>query len=194
MHIWQACRATSAALTFFEPITIGKSRYSDGGLLENNPVQQVHGEASEVFEDREQILISLGTGTTKSTKFDPNLLTVADSLARLATDTERTADAFYRREDAKAAKAGQYFRFNVPGLGDIGLEESARLHDIELETEKYLNNPEVGQKVVSCVQKLSEGASRLPEIPSGLPETSDSTSVPLSDQPGLEQRLALLRS
>lgn len=32
LTIWEACRATSAATTFFDPIEIGGSRYSDGSL------------------------------------------------------------------------------------------------------------------------------------------------------------------
>ena len=165
MHIWQACRATSAALTFFDPITVDGSVYSDGGLIYNNPVEQVHGEASEMFQGRKQLLISLGTGTGKEMRFEPNLKNIALQLAELATQTERTADNFYRRDDARAARAGEYFRFNVPGLGDIGLEETSQLHQIEVLTEKYLNDSEVGQKVLACSIQLAEGALLLPETP-----------------------------
>lgn len=159
----------------------------------NNPVQQVHGEASEMFPDRTQLLISLGTGIVKEMKFDPTLTTVAIQLAKLATETERTANDFYRRDDARAAKAGLYFRFNVPGLGEIGLEESKKLHDIELLTEKYLENPEVGQKVLSCAVQLSEGALVLPEISSAIPEVPIATGVNVDGEQNLHERLAKLR-
>ncbi len=62
MKIWQACQATSAATTFYEPLVIDGTRYSDGGLLYNNPVSQVHAEGSEMFRDDETLLVSLGTG------------------------------------------------------------------------------------------------------------------------------------
>lgn len=193
MHIWQACRATSAALTFFEPITVNGSVYSDGGLIFNNPVQQVHGEASEMFPGRTQLLISLGTGTGKDTKFDPSLLSVAHQLAQIATETERTADEFYRRDDARAAKAGLYFRFNVPGLGVIGLEESERLNDIKSLTEKYIDNSEVGQKVLSCTEQLSVGALILPNIPSSIPNVPAVSDSGADEEQDLYRRYAELR-
>lgn len=37
-RIWEAARATSAASTFFDPITIGNIRYVDGALQDNNPI------------------------------------------------------------------------------------------------------------------------------------------------------------
>lgn len=156
MRIWEACRATAAALTFFEPIVVDGTTYSDGGLLYNNPVQLVHGEASELFEGREQLIISLGTGTGTPKAFDPNLLNVAKLLSDLATETEKTANDFYRRDNGKAAKAGQYFRFNVPSMGDIGLDEAARLHEIKLLAEAYLEGAELGEKASTCAKRLGE--------------------------------------
>lgn len=193
MLIWQACRATSAALTFFEPITVDGSVYSDGGLLYNNPVEQVHGEASEMFPGQNQLLISLGTGIRREMKFDPSITTVAAQLAELATETERTADNFYRRDDARAAKAGEYFRFNVPELGNIDLQETKQLREIELLTEKYLDNSEVGQKVLACSIQLSEGALFLPNIPLAVSEHSTASIEYSSGKQELEQRLAKLR-
>jgi patatin-like phospholipase/acyl hydrolase len=38
-YTWEACRATSAATTFFDPITIGpmKQSFADGAVAYNNP-------------------------------------------------------------------------------------------------------------------------------------------------------------
>lgn len=164
MHIWQACRATSAALTYFEPIEVDGTTYSDGGLLYNNPVQLVHSEASEVFEGRDQLIISVGTGLEKIMKFQPSLATVATDLARLASETEKTADIFFRKDGATAAEAGRYFRFDVPGLGDIGLEESKKLRDIKRLTERYINIGEVGRKIYWCAKEVA-GAYALFKVP-----------------------------
>lgn len=158
MHVWEACRATSAALTFFEPIIIEGITYSDGALLYNNPVQLVHGEASEVFEDRDQVIISLGTGIGNLDKFDPKLQNVARLLGKLATETERTANDFYRREDAKAAKSGRYFRFSVPSMGDIGMHEHEKLNVVRLLTEGYLERADVAQTAEMCARVLARRA------------------------------------
>lgn len=137
------------------------TRYSDGGLLYNNPVQLVYREASEVFPGREQLIVSLGTGLENIREFEPSLTTVAIDLAGLATETERTASDFYNRHRG----TGRYFRFNVPQLGQIGLEESTQLHDITRLTKNYLNGTEVVDKVDLCAHKLAEGVFALLEAP-----------------------------
>ena len=192
MLIWQAARATSAALTYFDPITIDHKTYSDGGLLFNNPVSQVHTEASEVFPDRKQIIISLGTGKLITKAWDPTLLTIAKGLAEIATGTEKEADGFYNRDNGRMAREMRYFRFNVPELGGKDLAESdpASLADIRGMTEKYLDEAEIRRRVQLCAGNLAEGTSpiQIPsrQIPNALPGP-----VPSAEE--LELRIAALR-
>jgi len=159
MQIWQACRATSAALTLFKPMVVDDRTYSDGGLLHNNPVDHVHAEASAMFANSDTILISLGTGTVATTEFDPNPANIAKAFVRIATDAKRSAELYASREDGKAADAGKYFRFNVPGLGSIGLDEANRMKDIRNQTEIYLNEAEVGKKAKRAVEMISQSES-----------------------------------
>ena len=134
VKMWEACRATSAARTFFEPIRINGSRYSDGGLQRNNPVGIVHTEAAQVFPGRPIQLISLGTGDVRPSDFDPTLLTIAKQLAHMATETEHTAQEFQRSFEARRTRGeeGAYFRFSPEHLGDIGLEEAGKLSLIHI--------------------------------------------------------------
>jgi predicted acylesterase/phospholipase RssA len=186
MKIWQACRATSAATTFYEPLNIDGIRYSDGGLLYNNPVSLVHAEGSEMFREDETLLISLGTGIASDKEYNPTLLTIIHQLVDLATRTQSEADAFIRREGGRDARANRYFRFNVPGIGDIGLEEADKLLQIQLASVKYLNDAETGMKVTSCSQQLALGELDLPE-----PLRSDLLPNNPTD---LQERLDRLRS
>ncbi|KAH6879001.1 acyl transferase/acyl hydrolase/lysophospholipase [Alternaria rosae] len=192
MRIWEACRATSAALTFFEPIVVGDLKYSDGGLHYNNPVEILHGEAGEVFPGREQFIVSLGTGIGTPKEFHPTLASIAQTLADLNTQTERTADNFYRREDSKAAKAGRYYRFNVPGMGDIGLEEADELLNIRVLTEKYLEASELGEKADACAKQIAAGAYHVSETVHSLPHSLDGEYEPT--QLGFRERLDALRA
>jgi predicted acylesterase/phospholipase RssA len=177
MKIWQACQATSAATTFYEPFLVGESRYSDGGLIYNNPIQLVHAEGSEMFRDCESLLISLGTGIASDKEYNPNVFTIANELAELATRTRGEADNFMRRDGAKAARAKRYFRFDIPGIGDIGLEEADELHIIKLVSEKFLNDPKIGMKIRRCSEQLTEGELTIPETLWSDPSTNNTTNL-----------------
>ncbi|KAF2022547.1 FabD/lysophospholipase-like protein, partial [Setomelanomma holmii] len=66
--IWEACRATSAASTFFDPIAVGRfgEELVDGATGANNPVREVWDQAQlawgpEPLEGRVKCLVSIGT-------------------------------------------------------------------------------------------------------------------------------------
>lgn len=163
MLVWKAARATSAALSYFDPIDINGVVYRDGGLMYNNPVEKIHSEASVVFPDRPQIIVSLGTGLASTKPFTGRLAAITQELADIATEAETVSNDFYEREDSLAAKSGLYFRFNVPEIGDQGLAES-KLKDlthIRIMTEKYINNPKTGFELASCTEKLTEAPRTL---------------------------------
>lgn len=66
--MWHACRATSAAPTYFEPCLIQLSNIDrlvlvDGGVFANNPAMCAWAEARRIYADAEDFLVvSLGTG------------------------------------------------------------------------------------------------------------------------------------
>lgn len=51
LHVWEACRATSAAPTFFSPQKIGNDFIVDGGVIANNPVLYAYKEAKELYPE-----------------------------------------------------------------------------------------------------------------------------------------------
>ncbi|KAL4887777.1 acyl transferase/acyl hydrolase/lysophospholipase [Aspergillus ambiguus] len=131
--ICQAARATSAATTFFEPATVGDSQqqYADGGLGANNPIHEVWAEAKDIWSPNRDNLaelvkccVSIGTGHQKTTPiFDGPYKFMTETLAAIATQTEKTAEQFHRQW-SEMFKANRCFRFNVhQGLQEVGLEE-----------------------------------------------------------------------
>jgi hypothetical protein len=67
--ICEAALATSAASTFFDVVPIGNRSFTDGGTGANNPVDQVEGEASNIWceytgdlKPLVKCFISIGTG------------------------------------------------------------------------------------------------------------------------------------
>ncbi|GFG21196.1 putative Podospora anserina S mat genomic DNA chromosome 6, supercontig 2, partial [Aspergillus udagawae] len=149
--ICQAARATSAATTFFEPVSIGARRFADGALGANNPVDEVEGEASDVWcpetgnlKPLVKCFVSIGTGNPGKKAMEDNLLKFLwKTLPELATQTEQTEKRFIAKwrqhYDDK-----RYFRFNVDqGLQEVGLAEYQEQGRIEAATEGYLDHQAV---------------------------------------------------
>ncbi|KAF2183704.1 phospholipase [Zopfia rhizophila CBS 207.26] len=164
--IWEACRATSAASSFFDPITIGplNEEFLDGGTGANNPVWELWHQAQivwghQMLEKNLKCLVSIGTGVSSHKPFKDNVFRIHDTLIAMATETEQTAERF-RKDKSHLSDEGRYFRFNVwHGLEDIGLEESKKIKDIAAVTRKYLSLEEVYKQMEKCASSLRQPIS-----------------------------------
>ncbi|KAG9672833.1 phospholipase, patatin family protein, partial [Aureobasidium melanogenum] len=164
VRIWEAARATSAASTFFDSITIGEpgQRFLDGGTGANNPVRHIWNEATDVLSRQGPLLenlgclISIGTGQPGYKRLEETVQGIGKALLEIATETETTANEFHR-EHSGLFKDKICFRFNVPrGLGDIGLAETEQISDIKSMTDHYLQTEAVQGDIQICVQQLGE--------------------------------------
>ncbi|THZ71239.1 phospholipase, patatin family protein [Aureobasidium pullulans] len=164
VRIWEAARATSAASSFFDAISIGdpQQRFLDGGTGANNPVQHVWDEAADLLTSDESLsenvgcLISLGTGQPGYKPFEDTILGIEKTLLSIATETEASADKFHRAQ-SRLFEEKLCFRFNVPrGLGDIGLAETEQIATIKSMTAGYLRSRAVQGVLQSCVQRLQQ--------------------------------------
>ncbi|CAG8953838.1 hypothetical protein HYFRA_00006730 [Hymenoscyphus fraxineus] len=161
--IWEAGRATSAATTFFDPITIGpyKQTFLDGATGANNPIAQLWNQAKDVWssdslESQLRCLISVGTGVPKVIPSGDYLHDIAFALSAIATETEKTAQEFHKTHRA-LDENNMYFRFNVPsGLEDVGLEETEKIPTIATATNDYLDTQTVHQQMSVCGKLLKE--------------------------------------
>ncbi|KAF9343942.1 hypothetical protein BGX26_004995 [Mortierella sp. AD094] len=164
ISIGLAVKATSAAPTYF-PEVVWKPEgaekglvFWDGGLLNNNPIDQLWYARHDVVgpEEPEPLIscvISLGTGYTKPG--DPasswfKLVGVVSSVVALATNTNAKGKDFSRhisdlnrRPEHKNTK---YIRFNPPLLNNnIDLADYTKMELLIKLTNKYLQHEE-GQK------------------------------------------------
>ena len=160
--IWEACRATSAATTFFDPVAIGPlgQEFVDGALGANNPVYHVWSQAQDVFghqfQGKLRCLVSIGAGVPSPNPVRDDVFGISTTLKRLATETEKTAQQFHR-EKSTLDDEGRYYRFNVDhGLEEIGLEESRRKKDIASATVRYLESQAIFQKMKACANNLAQ--------------------------------------
>jgi hypothetical protein len=155
--MWEACRATSAASTFFDPISVGRfgEEFVDGATGANNPVREVWDQAQlawgpEPLEGRVKCLVSIGTGVPSLKPFKDDVLHIGKTLIAIATETEQTAERF-RRERQLLDSTGRYYRFNVVrGLEDIGLEEAAKVKEMAAAIRRYINSHEVHTHMQAC--------------------------------------------
>jgi hypothetical protein len=163
--IWQAGRATSAAPTFFLPITINHIRYGDGGMGWSNPAKEAILEARNKWPDRPiGILISIGTGLEDALALNDNSnaipkisqtllknifgkhafkLAVAEYAVRCVTSCELVHQEL-SQDSGHDILQGNYFRLNVPqGMSRIGLAEWDKLEDMIALTDTYMDHGEV---------------------------------------------------
>ncbi|KAJ5918235.1 FabD/lysophospholipase-like protein [Penicillium verhagenii] len=133
------------------PVSIGARRFADGALGADNPVDEVEGEASDIWcEDtgdlKQQVkcFISIGTGNPGKKAMEDNLLKfVSKTLPNLVTQTEQTEKRFIAKWRQHYDNK-RYFRFNVDqGLQDVGLAEYQEQGLIESATEGYLDHQAV---------------------------------------------------
>ncbi|RTE82224.1 hypothetical protein BHE90_003211 [Fusarium euwallaceae] len=166
--IVQVAMATSAASTFFEPVTIGDMTYVDGGLGANNPVDEVVGEARYILGHEADELkplvkcfISIGTGNPGIKSISDNFLQfISTTLVGLSTNTEATAKRFALTW-RDLSQAHRYFRFNVEqGLQDIDLSEYKESGKIKTVTQEYLEHADREDLVEQCVKNLKTKQKR----------------------------------
>lgn len=151
-RIWQALRATSAAPTFFEEMTMGspKLTYLDGGMGFNNPALEVDYEAKSLWEGRSiGVSVSIGTGlqTIPAVKASNSCLpfglgldlVLASAMASMATSTARVHNDMQRMYSSSTTK---YFRFDVDaGMANISLEQWMKEDEMTALTEQYMHDP-----------------------------------------------------
>lgn len=160
--ICQAALATSAATTFFNPVYIGVRKFADGALGANNPVDEVEGEASDIWclktgnlKPLVKCFVSIGTGNPGNKAIDDKMWKfLSKTLVDLATQTEHTERKFVDKW-RQHFDEGRYFRFNVDhGLQNVGLAEYCEQGAIEAATDSYLDHRSQVVRLRDCIQNL----------------------------------------
>jgi predicted acylesterase/phospholipase RssA len=168
--IWEAARATSAASSFFDPIRINiggvGEEFVDGATGANNPVQELWNEAKDMWnpeplplDSNLKCIVSIGTGVPCVEPFRTGLLEIGNTLVRMSTETERTAEAF-QRAHSDLDDTNRYFRFNVRnGLEKVGLEDSSQKDTVMAVTRRYVESQDTFKLMKLCALNLAERES-----------------------------------
>ncbi|OWT42401.1 protein kinase subdomain-containing protein [Pochonia chlamydosporia 170] len=141
---------------------IGDRSFADGGLGANNPVDEVEGEASNIWcsetgdlKPLVKCFISIGTGNPGKKPFEDSMIKfLGQTLVQIATETENMEKRFIARW-ARHFDEKRYFRFNVEqGLQEIGLEEYKKKGPIQAATEGYLTHITQKFRVRDCILNM----------------------------------------
>ena len=184
--LWEVARATSAAPRYFDKMVIGHEDFIDGGVGTNNPADRVRRDVNQILGDSPELIVSIGTGIPpapdegdrrkrmwlpRGLRRAKDFFSVVSKLAKIATESEETHDRLAERsselrrrraEDrSKEIDYPMYFRFNVPDITGIRLDEwrvsqgtNTTLDTLTTETEKYLNQPLVNRRLQDCAIEL----------------------------------------
>ncbi|KAL2886886.1 Vegetative incompatibility protein HET-E-1 [Ceratocystis lukuohia] len=135
--VWQAARATSAAITLFDSIKLGRDgiEFIDASYGYNNPCEALIWEAERQFPGRPIMILSIGTGLD-------DVVEISDSRDFVVKALEKMATSFKQidlRLEQKYDSPGVYFRFNVEiGLRDNNVLDRQMFGDISAHTFNYL--------------------------------------------------------
>lgn len=161
--ICEAALATSAATRFFDPVSLGGRQFVDGAFGANNPIEEVEGEACDIWcpttrnlQILTKCLLSIGTGHAGNQALDDNIFKfLSKTLVRMATKpagVERRFMARWRRE----CNEKRCFRFNVEdGLEEVRMTEYQKQSLIETATQGYLDHSVQKSLVRDCTQNLA---------------------------------------
>lgn len=156
-HVWEAARATTAAITFFNPITIGTPGipYLDGALGgHNNPSRIAIEEANEINGGIIECLVSIGTGMQNPVSFSGTLAKIAVACGKMVTSCNRVHDEMAQSYGNQMPQI--YFRFNVNnGMNNIILDEWVKQDQIAAYSEAYMSLAEIKQMRTRLVNLLA---------------------------------------
>lgn len=128
----------------------------DYGTTKDNPIREANYECRKLlrYSNDKMIIVSIGTGSG----FNPDQENgeMAKSVLRRNADAERQCFEF-QKDNEKLINAGwmKYFRFNVPNLDNVPLEEWCNEEQIRDKTTAYLACPDTGRAFHKCVEDVT---------------------------------------
>jgi hypothetical protein len=158
--IWQAMHASIVAPRYIGPVPTVRAVIQPGlldyGTAKNNPIRDLYYESRKLYSytNDKMVVVSLGTGRGVAQDVENK------EMAKAVEDRNTEANVIrekFENDHAKLMEQGwmKYFRFDVPGLEDVPLEEGPHVEVLMEKTRKYLETPEVGQRFYKCVEAIS---------------------------------------
>ncbi|KFY95917.1 hypothetical protein V500_02617 [Pseudogymnoascus sp. VKM F-4518 (FW-2643)] len=176
MSISVAACATSAAPTYLPEVKYETPlllfRFWDGGLLNNNPIDQLWRARYDLVKPDEPAppvssVVSLGTSWSTATSWSPfRFINTVTTAASFITNTESKHMDFKRfinrvKSRPGSAKDIEYFRFNAPTNNEaFNLDDYRKMSRLEDITTEWLEK-EVDEEITNCGVSLAKKRDEL---------------------------------
>jgi len=158
LKLWEVAVATLARTLTFAPVKLGpfQDEFMDGSLGGNNPLNSIWTQVNTIWPNSKHrnCIVSIGAGMPRLHSAKGGMLDSIRVMAAIATETEQTAENF-AREHADLLAHHRYFRFNSPGLENIGPEEYDKSVEIQALTQSYTYDPTVKLILSTCGRVLA---------------------------------------
>ncbi|KAF2272746.1 FabD/lysophospholipase-like protein [Westerdykella ornata] len=161
LAVWQAIMATLAAPRYVAPQDALTRRaviepgLVDYGTAKNNPVRDLYFECRKLYSytNDTMIIVSIGTG---GGRHNPDELKEMAMSVRDRTLDAKMMEEKFEKDNRRLMEEGwiKYFRFNVPNLDHVPLEENLAVDAIMEKTHQYLAGPEVGRRFYAAVDAI----------------------------------------
>lgn len=172
VDVASAACATSAAPTFLPSVEINGVDFWDGGLLNNNPVNQVWDArydlapplppVNEVAEEPVvSCVVSIGTGYHRKTRRPPKgFLNKLSTTISYAMNTKAKDEDFRRRLESLNLRKSEdqrtmYFRFDALIRESINIDDWQKMRILEEDTNTWLGTGEGQELIEKCARLLS---------------------------------------
>lgn len=170
-------QATVAIPGYFSPVKIDGEEFLDGAFGVNNPSHLATNELSTIHDKNGICLVSIGSGRYESlSRSHSSQLRRWVSFFKPAVEFTTDSEHVHRHmlDLAKVPEMCFYFRFDVPGLEDIAMdqlvlknsgkrlqsEERNTIAFIRARTQEYLIQAETHESIKSCARMIIESRSR----------------------------------
>lgn len=162
MTIAQAMKATAVAPRYMAPqpginhrLVIAPGLV-DHGTAKNNPVRDILYECRKLFRYANDMMIIVSIGTGIGMDRDTEIAEMANSVEDRNAEARAWGEKFEADHRALMERNWmKYFRFNVPGLDDVPLEEWCHEDIIKDKTSAYLAQPDVSHMFYACVDAIT---------------------------------------
>ena len=174
MSISVGARATSAAPTYLPEVnypegkdgTSPKLTFWDGGLLNNNPIDQLWRARYDLVKPKDpappvSCVLSLGTSWSTAKSWSPfRLINTVTTAAAFLTNTESKHVDFQRFINRITGRPGsgeniKYFRFNTPTNKEtFNMDDAKGMPRLKKITQDWVKTPEIDAKIRKCAESL----------------------------------------